>query len=226
MKKTVIFGIVGFVAGAAAGAGITYVMLKHKFEEEYVKYAEDLRDLYDKHMRSIDQAPDITELDGVEEMSDEDKKNFYVKKLEDLGYMPMSEDEYISECNENIEVNPLPDDDEEDEYEDAPEDDGPTEEPIGIEELSYYDYIHTDDTSLSRLSLTYYAGDNTVADTEDEIVPNWRELIGDEFIDKLSKENPTAYYINHSSGLLIDIDYVEGGYKELVEGIATDEEEE
>lgn len=220
MKKTIIFAIGGFIAGAAAGAGVTYFVVKKKFQKE----AEEYREMYIRKIRSIDSAA-VEDIENYEpemsdDMTDDQKKEFYMNKLKDLGYGVFDEEEY-DEMRE--EVNPV---DDEDRYidENDSNNEAPTEEPIGIEELSYNEYIRTDDTNLSRLSMTYYAGDNTVADSEDEIVPNWRELIGDEWLDKLDKEHPTAYYVNHAAGLLIDIDYVDGSYKELVEGIASDEE--
>lgn len=221
MKKTIIFAIGGFIAGAAAGAGVTYFVVKKKFQKE----AEEYREMYIRKIRSIDSAA-VEDIENYEpemsdDMSDEQKKEFYMNKLKDLGYGVFDEEEY-DEMRE--EVNPVVDEDDRYIDENDSDNEAPTEEPIGIEELSYNEYIRTDDTNLSRLSLTYYAGDNTVADSEDEIVPNWRELIGDEWLDKLDKEHPTAYYVNHSAGLLIDIDYVEGSFKELVEGIASDEE--
>ena len=221
MKKTIIFAIGGFIAGAAAGAGVTYFVVKKRFQKE----AEEYREMYIRKIRSIDSAA-VEDIENYEpemsdDMSDEQKKEFYMNKLKDLGYGVFDEEEY-DEMRE--EVNPVVDEDDRYIDENDSDNEAPTEEPIGIEELSYNEYIRTDDTNLSRLSLTYYAGDNTVADSEDEIVPNWRELIGDEWLDKLDKEHPTAYYVNHSAGLLIDIDYVEGSFKELVEGIASDEE--
>jgi hypothetical protein len=207
MSKIVI-GVLGFIAGAATGAGVYHLVFKKKLENQYGELNRSLQTLYAKKLRELDEA-DVTDVEPeevenpIEEMDAEQKKEFYVNKLRELGYG-------------TYEV-----EDEED-YEEVNPEEGPSDDLVGIELLSYNEYIRTDDSDLSVMSLTYYAGDNTIAD-EKGIVTDWRDLMGDDWLDVISKDNPTAYILNHDHGLLIDIEYAEGSFKELVEGVASDE---
>lgn len=205
MSKIVI-GVLGFIAGAATGAGVYHLVFKKKLENQYGELNRNLQTLYAKKLRELDEA-DVTDMepeeieDPIEEMDRVQKRSFYMDKLRELGY-PVYEFE--------------------EEYEEVNPEEGPSDDTVGIELLSYNDYIRTDDSDLSIMSLTYYAGDNTIAD-EKGIVTDWKELIGVDWLDDISKDNPTAYILNHDRSLLVDIEYAEGSFKALVEGEASDE---
>lgn len=214
MNKTVIYTVCGFVLGAAAGTGITYAVCKSKLETKYQKLEENLHHLYDIKMKRLDEAPVETAFDPIENMDDDERKDFYMKKLQDLGYGVFEAEDYEGE-----EVNP------EYESDDFIEDDeAPVESSEGIEVLSYNDYIRIDDSQLTCISLNYYGGDNTVTDEEGDLYPDWKDAIGTEWVETINKDNPTAYILNHDRSLLVDIEFKEGTYKELVAGDATDEE--
>ena len=199
MNKIVI-GVLGFIAGAATGAGVYHFVLKKKLEDSYGELIDGLQETYAKKLRELDEI-DVEENEPIEEMDRVQKRGFYMDKLRELGY-PVYEFE--------------------EEYEEVNPEDGPSDDQVGIEILSYNDYIRTDDSELSIMSLTYYAGDNTIAD-EKGIVTDWKDIMGVDWLDNISKDNPTAYILNHDRSLLIDIEYAEGTFKELVEGEATDE---
>ena len=215
MSKKVIYTVCGFILGAAAGTGITYAVCKAKLESKYQKLEENLHHLYDIKMRRIDEAPVVEDtFDPIESMDDEERKDFYMKKLQDLGYGVFEAEDYESE-----EVNP--DYESNDFFED---DEAPVEESGGIEVLSYNEYIRIDDSQLTCISLNYYGGDNTVTDEDGDIYADWKDAIGTEWVETINKDNPTAYIFNHDRSLLVDIEFKAGTYKELVAGIATDEE--
>ena len=200
MNKIVV-GVLGFVAGAATGAGIYHFVLKSKLEKEYDALHDNLIEQYSAKLADLDMLR-VEEMETVEEMDDEQKKDFYVGKLREMGYATYEADE--------------------DDYEEVNPEESPSDDQVGIELLSYNDYIRTDDSDLSIMSLTYYAGDNTIAD-EKGIVTDWKDIMGVDWLDVISKDNPTAYILNHDRSLLIDIEYAEGTFKELVEGDASDE---
>ena len=206
MSKIVI-GVLGFIAGAATGAGVYHLVFKKKLENQYGELNRNLQILYSKKLRDLDEI-DVTDMEPeevenpIEEMDVEQKKEFYVNKLRELGYGTYEVDD--------------------DDYEEVNPEEGPSDDQVGIELLSYNDYIRTDDSDLSVMSLTYYAGDNTIAD-EKGIVTDWKDIMGVDWLDVISKDNPTAYILNHDRSLLIDVEYAEGTFKELVEGEATDE---
>ena len=206
MNKIVI-GVLGFIAGAATGAGVYHLVFKKKLENQYGELNRNLQTLYAKKLRELDEI-DVTDMEPeevenpIEEMDAEQKKEFYVNKLRELGYGTYEVDD--------------------EDYEEVNPEEGPSDDQVGIELLSYNDYIRTDDSELSVMSLTYYAGDNTIAD-EKGIVTDWKDIMGVDWLDSISKDNPTAYILNHDRSLLIDIEYAEGTFKELVEGDASDE---
>ena len=206
MSKIVI-GVLGFIAGAATGAGVYHLVFKKKLENQYGELNRNLQTLYAKKLRELEEI-DVTDVEPeevenpIEEMDPEQKKEFYVNKLRELGYGTYEVDD--------------------DDYEEVNPEEGPSDDQVGIELLSYNDYIRTDDSDLSVMSLTYYAEDKTIAD-EKGIVTDWKDLIGVDWLDDISKDNPTAYILNHDRSLLVDIEYAEGSFKALVEGEASDE---
>lgn len=206
MSKIVI-GVLGFIAGAATGAGVYHLVFKKKLENQYGELKDSLQETYAKKLRTLEEI-DVTDMEPeevenpIEEMDPEQKKEFYVNKLRELGYGTYEVDD--------------------DDYEEVNPEEGPSDDQVGIELLSYNEYIRTDDSDLSVMSLTYYAEDKTIAD-EKGIVTDWKELIGVDWLDNISKDNPTAYILNYDRSLLVDIEYAEGSFKELVEGEASDE---
>lgn len=208
MNKIVI-GVLGFIAGAATGAGVYHLVIKKKFENQYDELMNDLQETYTKKLRELDEA-DVTVMnpeeveEPIEEMDPKQKMRYYAEKIRELGYSAYEFEE------------------DEDDYEEVNPEGGPSDDQVGIELLTYNEYIRTDDSDLSVLSLTYYAGDKTIAD-EKGIVTDWKDLIGVDWLDDISKDNPTAYILNHDRSLLVDIEYAEGSFKELVEGVASDE---
>lgn len=204
----VIFAVGGFVLGAATGVGITYGIIKGKLEKQYQALEDSMKHIYDIKMKRLDEAPVVDdELEAIDNMPEETQKRYYMEKLQKLGYGVFEAEDYEGE-----EVNP--------EYD---EDVNPSEEPEGIELLNYNDYIRIDDSQLTCVSMNYWAGDNTVTDEENELYPGWKDIIGEEWIETIDKDNPTAYVLNHDRSMLVDIEYKEGSYSGNVEGTSSEE---
>lgn len=212
--NNIIAGAIGFVAGSAIGGGIAYAILKGKMEKHYAELEDHLHQIYDIKMDRIDASAKYK--DTVDILCDpvfedeEAQKEYYMDKLKSLGYTTYEVDD--------DEVNPV---DNDDFFED---DEAPVESLTGIELLSYNEFVRIDDTNLKHINLTYYAGDKTITDDTDEIIPEWRELVGEEWLDEVNEINHTCFVVNHDAGILADIEYMEGSYKQLVEGVASDEE--
>ena len=214
MSKSVIFAIGGFVLGAATGVGIAYGVIKGKLEKQYQALEDSMRHIYDIKMKRLDEAP-VVDMENpfdsfepvIESQPEEIQKRYYMEKLQKLGYGVFEVEDYDSE-----EVNP--------EYD---EDENPSEEPEGIELLNYNDYIRIDDSQLTCVSMNYWAGDNTVTDEENELYPGWKDIIGEEWIETIDKDNPTAYVLNHDRSMLVDIEFKEGTYSGNVEGPSSEE---
>ena len=220
MNKIVI-GVIAFAAGAGIGTGITYAVCKSKLEKRYNKLERKLHKQYDIMMKRIDEAPvierDYTDVvkesewveRDISNMSKEDQKEFYMHKIQDLGY---TVGEY--DLDEDDEVNPIDDED---------DDESPEEHSDKISLLNYNEFVRIDTTDLKTMSFTYYSEDKTITDDKDNIVPEWRNLIGDEWIDVLNNKNHTCFILNRDAGIVADIEFIEGSYKDIVEGVSSDE---
>ena len=85
MSKIVI-GVLGFIAGAATGAGVYHLVFKKKLENQYGELNRNLQTLYAKKLRELEEI-DVTDVEPeevenpIEEMDPEQKKEFYVNKL-------------------------------------------------------------------------------------------------------------------------------------------------
>ena len=79
-----------------------------------------------------------------------------------------------------------------------------------------------------QVSIKYYAGDNTLLDTKEEIVLNVDELVGVESLTRfghLSQDDEIVYVRNERLGLLIEIVRIEEGYA-ASKGLNFDPDEE
>ncbi len=215
-----------FLGGAATGALICFAILKEKYEELANEGIENIKDYYQKEMEKFDDAYE-EELDNLintmnkdiyEHDKREEKKTYvdYVKK-----YSP---EEIIKDKYYDM---PYPDVIDEDYHEDdgppedPPENDLQYEEPFVISREEFDEgYPHFD-----KITITYYAEDDVLADEQDEIIPDIEAVVGHDSLSRfgdMSDDDCVVYVRNGRLGADYEIILTQESYSESVLGIVQD----
>ena len=191
MNKVVIFAL-GVVAGAAAGAGVTYILMKDSKKTELT--AEEKRQDYK---------------DAISTNPDE-LINYYIEQLTDLG-CEIEIPEY--EEPQRTMVNPLEDDEDEEEIE---EDEGPIEPNPNPYEIHSRDLGQLDNWTSETIN--WYKGDKQMCDDGYDIIDDWIPMVGD-IEDRLMKETSDSIYIRNEQQMCdYEILIYDDSYKHAVEG--------
>ncbi len=218
--------LLSFLGGAATGALICFAILKEKYEALSNEEIENIKDYYQKEMEKIDDAYE-EELDNLintmnrdidEHQKREEKKTYvdYVKK-----YSP---DEIVKDKYYDM---PYPDDIDEDYHEDdgppedPPENDLQYEEPFVISREEFDEgYPHFD-----KITITYYAEDDVLADEQDEIISDIEAVVGYDSLSRfgdMSDDDCVVYVRNGRLGADYEIVLTQESYSESVLGIVKD----
>lgn len=212
-----------FLGGAATGALICFAILKEKYEVLANEEIENIKDYYQKEMEKIDDAYE-EELDNLintmnRDMYEHDKREGtktyvdYVKK-----YSP---DEIVKDKYYDMPYPDVIDKDyhEDDELpEDPPENDLQYEKPFVISREEFDEgYPHFD-----KITITYYAEDDVLADEQDEIIPDIEAVVGYDSLSRfgdMSDDDCVVYVRNGRLGADYEIILTQESYSESVLGI-------
>lgn len=215
--------LLSFLGGAATGALICFAILKEKYEELANEEIENIKDYYQKEMEKIDDAYE-EELDNLintmnRDMYEHDKREGtktyvdYVKK-----YSP---DEIVKDKYYDMPYPDVIDEDyhEDDELpEDPPENDLQYEKPFVISREEFDEgYPHFD-----KITITYYAEDDVLADEQDEIIPDIEAVVGYDSLSRfgdMSDDDCVVYVRNGRLGADYEIILTQESYSESVLGI-------
>jgi len=207
--------LVGAMAGAAIGIGVTYILLKKENDEEDERLAET------RHENAL-------------EMNEDELRQYYIDQLKDLGIGviesgDISDDTFdsaVSEYEKKSKVNPIDDDEDEEEE----EDEGPIEpnpDPYIISEDEY-----SNNVDYSSSTLHFYKGDGVWTNDDYEIIDNAADLLGD-CCDICAKSDKEEEYVRSEESMVdYEIRIFDDSYAHAVEGedeelgdMADDEEE-
>lgn len=218
--------LLSFLGGAAIGALICFAVLKEKYEALANEEIKNMKDYYQKEMEKIDDAYE-EELDNLintmnRDMYEHDKREGtktyvdYVKK-----YNP---DEIVKDEYYDMPYPDVIDEDyhEDDELpEDPPENDLQSEKPFVISREEFDEgYPHFD-----KITITYYAEDDVLADEQDEIITDIEAVVGYDSLSRfgdMSDDDCVVYVRNGRLGADYEIILVQESYAESVLGIMKD----
>lgn len=192
--NNVVKGLLIFAAGAAAGTGVTYFVLKDKFQQKYEESVDEMRDMINARAKAKHLEDEITG-DTLTEEGRQQMIERYTGYLEQLGYAMPEDEEEVSG------VNP-PDDD------------------TGIEEITSEEF--TDGyTGYSSMTLTYYAGDGTWIGPEETVLAEDDVclFVGNDLYDKIegirehvTLETDSLYICNHEQACLYEVMFLPGKF--------------
>lgn len=182
--------IVSFTAGLCIGGGVGYIIAKQKLHASTEREIEGVKDLYrrlrdeDTSQAREDWNPTVTPEEDLDSITTESLKTEAVK----LGYMSWEDAKATLKADPNYippEPQTLVEEDPREEYEDVnrfrgistPSGDDPND-PRNWERDPELPYVITDEEyridfpQHEKLSITYYKGDQTLADERDQFIPD------------------------------------------------------
>ena len=186
-------GAIIFILGVGAGASVSYIYFKKKYDER----KEELDELTEHYLAKIEKEEDVAKNEKI--ISD----NQYVS------YDKLSEEGVKTVINE-VPLQPV--------IIDSPPEDYP-EEPIIITEEDYSER----ELSFDKLEMDYYIGDNAIVDENSELVEAGDIVGYENLEKFISDESEDVMYIrNASSGSDYMVRKVFGNYSEII-GVGGDE---
>lgn len=212
-----------FLVGLGLGAIGAYVLLNENFEkkideeiEAYKQYQED------KHVTVVNNVvkedPQMTEI--YEEALTQDKYQDYTKKYKKPEEL-VKERYYGDDIIESYEEGPSEDDVEEDYIE--PRLDAKGEYPLPY--LITPEQFENDVPYFDKITISYYYGDDTLADEQEEIIPDIESVIGEDalYAFGMNKGDPDIIHVrNERLASDFEICRTDLSYAEHVLGIFED----
>ena len=224
-------GVTLFSAGALTGALVANGVLRSKYERLAEEEIASVKATYKKSSfgdanSSFDEEKQYARL--VELV---DEAQTYECTLQELGYTVTPQD--IARLNDHLKGNIVAtntnlssddaeddqdeyDQDEYDQDEDDPEED-PTDKTVNVFEASKdgrpyiitWEQFFDEKDNYDKLNLDYYAGDNTLADTNDAPIPDVVALVGPDALDNfgLGSHEENVVYVRNDK-LAIDFEIV------------------
>lgn len=160
-----------FVAGAVVGAGSTYFILKDKFEERLEVDLDDMRGYFEK--KAQDKDPEYEEKAELAKKSLEKPDiSTYKAVLEKVRYDQVNKESKPDPADEEHPTEPNPDP-----YVISPEE-------FGV------------NRAYDTTSLTYYAGDEVLADDRDEVL-DIQTYIGHDALERFGEYEDDVVYVQN-----------------------------
>ena len=182
MNKCVVKAIGMFIFGVAVGAGVTNYVMKTKYEKIVQEEIDSIKETLGKKNEKSVINDEENSFDDTDIINDN-----YDNMINNLGYNHASL-KTVTSINKDIE------------YE-------PQTEPYIIDVNGFLD----DKNNYDKLTLSFYADDQTLVDEQDEVITNEIQLIGDDdlFINFGSNllDNPDVMYIRNNK-MLADLEII------------------
>lgn len=208
MEREHIFGTIGFILGAAAGATIAWFLVKDHYQKLTESEIAEAREYYAK----LHKTGKYESLEKLASVYAETQKS-YQEGLDRLGYTsdaltvddapdgtPEEREAWLNRAIYSQDLVPQ-DDDPEAEYHDI-------SDRLGNIYIISFEEFGDPDVDYPTISMTYYEGDDTLADEREDIEDDVSGLIGDDALDHFgdrSRDKNIVYVRNDNKSLDIEI---------------------
>ena len=236
-----VVGTIGFVLGAAVGGFVTYKVTYQKLAAQFEDELDAVKDHYDAIARRDKTGP-YEKLEDMARRYREEQINTYHNALRDMGYTSEAEadadpdfdkEKWLAETFGDA-VNPEwinenPEQAAKDEQnkatwvipEEGGDDMGDRDGEVYI--ISFEENDNSEEHAhCDKITVTYYEGDDTLADDRDEPIPDTSYLIGDDALNnfgKLSRQANVVYVHNERIGSDIEVLLDKDTYTHAVLGV-------
>lgn len=210
IKNTLIFGL-----GALTGSLFVYKIVEDKYSKIAEEEIANMKEYYESTIDIIEEDSIEAQRNIVKDFTEKQKINY--SNIANNYYRP-SPEEIVREKRYNS--------DEEDEDEDE-KSYGPTEDEQD-EEIPYIITLNEfsdEKLHFDKITLTYYEDDDTLADEQEEVIPDPVSVVGEEALFAFGDGvDPDIVYVrNHKLGSDYEVVRVRESYAESVLGILPEE---
>ena len=220
VKNVLIFAM-GLGIGVFTGVFLTREKYKAEFEEYAEEEIEDVTEYYRNKIKAMKEATKDNEnsVDDTNEIKNDKPKQTPKEKLLEkankIEYNKITSN-YREETEEDLEQDEKNRQESEDEEMERISAKANRKEFPAPYIISFEDFDGTE-IHYDKLNIYYYEGDDTLADVDESIIDNRRQLVGDEFYDNFDKHN-TCYVRNEGMSTDYEIIRNQGYYQEIVLG--------
>lgn len=230
MDSKIVYGLWGLILGGAAGAFITFRVLRKQVETELETALVEIKAHYDIQARKQKSGP-YSSLDEMAKAYREAQAAAYREGLKNLGYINeeaadadpnFDKAAWMNESGFDKSVDLLAEDGEtEDDLEPAPEE--YTERDLrrngdGPYVITYEEFSEEHD-EFSKTSIIYYASDKTLSDEREEPIPRAEDILGDEALKSFGKgshDKNVVYVRNENLGVDYEVVRNPGKYSVII----------
>ena len=240
MNTNIIKGLVIFATGVGIGALVANKLLKNKYETLVQEEIDSVKASFQK--RVVDKYEEDKKKHDLIDYNNEKKSLIYRKTLNKYNtYDELKDDIDPAE----LETPPEGDEDDDEPEEDEPEEDEPDDgedddeysedEEISMELLNRRDHItpyvitseefSEEKDYYDKLSIYYYNEDDTLADDQEEIIPDVASIIGNDALHCFGKgsHDPEVVFVrNERLASDFEVLRMQQSYQETVVGIIPD----
>lgn len=215
-KKT----ILAFILGAAAGGLAAAKVLEHRYNKIIEDELESLQEWRDRIMNAETLGEDEEVVVETDIIVDAKEPIIYkdTPKNERIDYTKPTPEELVDSYKRLVPF----EDDEEEIVNYGPEDD---EEALDMDTAIYtisdLDF-NTGAPDHDKITITYYEGDDTLADEREEIIPDINYTVGEDTLSKFGylEHDPDVIYVRNNR-ISVDFEIIRdyGSYEETVMGV-------
>lgn len=214
--------IVSSASALAVGAAAGYFAANKRAELKWRKIADEEILSVKKHYNMVFDPEGYPDEQSATE-ADRERTHDYLERLDKLQYSSYAEPEVASPDEEAASPEVVPEAGEDAAVEEAPLDKNNFDQkyPYPVTQKEYLD----DEPDYAKLTVTYYSGDDTVADTRDDVINNPESLIGSchkRFMGFDPVDPHVVYVRNHNMQADYEVLFDEQAFITAVHGIPQD----
>lgn len=197
--------VVGFISGALISGGTTFLIMRSRYEKIIDEEVAAVKKVYDRDFKALNGIAKYNK-EKAEEANDEveyqkERVKIYRDAIKRYGGVDVKDPDedngaWLSEMEHPVDSD---EDDGSEESEEAVEE-GDDEEMVDGEQMSEelnerdlnadpyeinMDSFVNEYASFDKVTITYYSGDDTFANENEEIMDDYKDVLGEEFVEGL-----------------------------------------
>lgn len=228
MDSKILYGIAGVILGGSVGSLITYNILKKHVETEIDTAVIEIKAHYDIQAKKAKSGP-YSSLDEIAKQYREAQRTAYLEGLRNIGYASEEEADadpkfdkaaWINESGFDASIDLV---EEETVEEDDPEEVAYTDRDKrrngdGPYVISYEEFSE-EHSDFSKTTISYFVGDDTLADEREEVIPDATSIVGNDALTRFgdgSHDKNIVYVRNEHIGVDYEVTRNPGKYSVIV----------
>ena len=188
------------LCGAVLGSGVTYIIVRDKFEKIAQEEIDSVKAHYKKKNAEL--------VEAVTELTPENQDPLFEPESETKVKQIVVENEYVSKSSIDMESLkehfPLA---------------KSTREAAHRPQVITYEQFAEEKPHFDKVTLTYYMEDDTLTNESEEVIPDPNSCVGTDALGDLDEENMSIYVRNNATSTDYEVVASIGAYSEVVLGL-------